>query len=52
MAKIQAALQGAEKGTAPVEAGEAKVLIERADRLIADAKTLASESTAPPNICS
>jgi hypothetical protein len=45
--QIQSVLQAAERGQAPVSEWEDRYLIGRADRLIADTKTLAGTSTPP-----
>jgi hypothetical protein len=51
--QIQSVLQAAETGAAPVPEWEAHYLIWRADRLIADSKTLAAASTPPSKaVCS
>jgi hypothetical protein len=47
VAQIQPVLEGAEGGRAPVPSWQGWNLIQRADRLIADAKTLAGASTRP-----
>ena len=45
--QIQSVLQAAERGQAPVSEWEDRYLVGRADRLIADTKTLAGASTPP-----
>ena len=53
VSQIQSVLQAAESGDAPVSEWEANYLIDRADRLIADTKTLAGASTpASHAVCS
>ncbi|MBV8219592.1 MAG: hypothetical protein JO325_14085, partial [Solirubrobacterales bacterium] len=51
--QIQAVLQAAERGQAPVSEWEDRYLIGRADRLIADTRTLAGAPTPPSStVCS
>jgi hypothetical protein len=47
VAQIQPVLVAAESGRAPVPSWRGWNLIQRADRLVADAKTLAGASTPP-----
>jgi hypothetical protein len=52
-ARIQSVLQAAETGQAPVSSWQAFNLVEQAERLIADARTLAESSTPPGyTVCS
>ena len=53
VSQIQAVIEAAERGQAPVSSWEARYLIGQADRLIADARFLAGASTPPRfTVCS
>ena len=47
VSQIQAVIEAAETGRAPVSSWDARSLVGRADRLIGDAKFLAGASTPP-----